>query len=107
MFTRCWNWNRGFKGDMAAQARNEAQLLRAMPEAASDAAWARGQISSPTSSASGFEAPTAAELQQWADEAIAGNLYEKIMEQRSCRSAGMVCWEVPLRHLVLVGACTF
>ena len=84
MFTRCWNWNRGFKGDMAAQARNESQLLRSMPEAALDAAWARGQVASPTSSAaSGFEPPTAAELQQWADEAIAGNLYDKIMEALS------------------------
>ena len=84
MFTRCWNWNRGFKGDMAAQARNESQLLRSTPEAALDAAWARSQVTSPTSSAaSGFELPTAAELQQWADKAIANNLYDKIMEALS------------------------
>ena len=83
MFTRCWNWKRGFAGDLAAKARNEAQMLRSMPDAASDAAWARSQVASPTSSASGGDAPTNAELQQWADEAIAGNLYEKIMDALS------------------------
>ena len=49
MFTRCWNWKRGFAGDLAAKARN----------------------------------PTNADLQMWADEAIAGNLYEKIMDALS------------------------
>ena len=80
MFTRCWNWKCGLAGDLAAKARKEAQLLRSMPEAASDAAWARSQAASPTSSASGGDAPTIAELQQWADEAIADNLYDKIMD---------------------------
>ena len=83
MFTRCWNWKRGFAGDLAAKARNEAQMLRATPDAASDAAWARSQAASPTSSTSGGDAPTNAELQMWADEAIAGNLYEKIMDALS------------------------
>ena len=58
-------------------------MLRATPDAASDAAWARSQAASPTSSTSGGDAPTNAELQMWADEAIAGNLYEKIMEALS------------------------
>ena len=83
MFTRCWNWKRGFAGDLAAKARNEAQMLRAMPDAASDAAWARSQAASPTSSTLGGDAPTNAELQMWADEVIAGNLYEKIMDALS------------------------
>ena len=58
MFTRCWNWKRGFAGDLAAKARNEAQMLCAMPDAASDAASARSQAASPTSSTSGGDAPT-------------------------------------------------
>ena len=58
-------------------------MLPAMPDAASDAAWARSQATSPTSSTSGGDAPTNAELQMWADEAIAGNLYEKIMDALS------------------------
>ena len=70
MFTRCWNWKRGFAGDLAAKARNEAQILRAMPEAASDAAWARSQATSPTSPLPGrcmhltsvLETPNAAEV---------------------------------------------
>ena len=81
MFTRCWDWNRGFRATW--QPRLEMSLSY-MPEAALDAAWARGQVASPTSSAaSGFEPPTAAELQRWADEAIAGNLYDKIMQALS------------------------
>ncbi|CAE7470535.1 unnamed protein product, partial [Symbiodinium pilosum] len=78
MFTRCWNWKRDFAGDLAAKARNEAQMLRATPDAA-DAAWARSQAASPTSSTSGANA----DLQMWADEAIANNLYEKIMDALS------------------------
>ena len=45
-YTRCWNWQKGFKGDSRASERRATTMLQGLPQAMSEALDAR-RVSSP------------------------------------------------------------
>ena len=79
-FTRCWDWCKGFRGDVANRARDATQMLRSLPDAVADACWAAKSISSSSNGNEAPTGPTPEELLRYAEDAIADNLYERIME---------------------------
>ena len=79
-FTRCWDWCKGFRGDVANRARDATQMLRSLPDAVADACWAAKSISSSSNGNEGPSGPAPEELLRYAEDAIADNLYERIME---------------------------
>ena len=49
-YTRCWNWQKGFRGDPRSHQRMENILLQSVPQAISHRSWGRGIILATASS---------------------------------------------------------
>ena len=75
-YTRCWNWQKGFKGDPAANERRATTMLKSLPQAVAAAMDARRDLGPDGSGA----LPGGELISDDAQASISSNSFEDIME---------------------------
>ena len=75
-YTRCWNWQKGFKGDPAANERRAATMLKSLPQAVAAAMDARRDLGPDGSGA----LPGGELISDDVQASISNNSFEDIME---------------------------
>ena len=87
-YTRCWQWQKGFKGDPSTKQRTDQQLLVHLPEAMDEATQAShkhsehsssaGQVAQPTPT--GVPPPTMEDLTSYVEASIEENSFQVVMD---------------------------
>ena len=75
-YTRCWNWQKGFKGDPAANERRATTMLKSLPQAVAAAMDARRDLGQDESGA----LPGGELISDDVQASISNNSFEDIME---------------------------
>ena len=75
-YTRCWNWQKGFKGDPAASERRATTMLKSLPQAVAAAMDARRDLGPDGSGA----LPGGELISDDVQASISNNSFEDIME---------------------------
>ena len=75
-YTRCWNWQKGFKGDPAANERRATTMLKSLPQAVAAAMDARRDLGPDGSGA----LPGGELISDDVQASISNNSFEDIME---------------------------